>query len=121
MFWDTDEWKARAERQHRMHEVAEQYPVSPDETPENTNAFGSLDAAAGATDHLAVRPPLDRGRTAVSELSDERSSASGEYEDAQEAEDREMKCRRCGGVAFAAKRLKDGGTCLVCSRCGSRV
>lgn len=116
MFWDTDEWKARAERQRRMHEVAEQFPVSPDERPDD--ALDQAGARAGATDpdHLAVRPPLERGRTDVSELSDERSSTS-EYEDAPEAET----CRNCGETSFSAKRLKDGGTFLVCTRCQTRV
>lgn len=116
MFWDTDEWKARAERQRRMHEAAEQFPVSPDERPDD--ALEQPGARAGATDpdHLAVRPPLERGRTDVSELSDERSSTS-EYEDAPEAET----CRNCGETSFSAKRLKDGGTFLVCTRCQTRV
>ena len=116
MFWDTDEWKARAERQQRRHEVAEQYPISPDE------GVDALDeAGAGAQDgsgHLAVRPPLDRGRTAVSELSDERTSLS-EYEDAPE--DGDMKCKQCGGRNFTAKRLKDGGVCMVCTICSTRA
>jgi hypothetical protein len=117
MFWDTDEWKARAERAHRMHQLSQQYPVSPspDESPVNPLEHGTT--AGADPGHLAVRPPLDRGRTAVSELSDERSSLS-EYEDAPEQEE---KCRKCGGLSFSARRVKDGGTCLVCTRCGTRV
>jgi WD repeat-containing protein 44 len=118
VFWDTDEWKARAERQHRMHEVAEQYPISPDEGIDALDEAGAQAGAQDGTGHLAVRPPLDRGRTAVSELSDERSSLS-EYEDAPE--DREMKCKKCGGRNFTAKRLKDGSVCMVCTICSSRV
>ena len=111
-FWDTDEWKARAERQHRMHEVANRYPVSPEETP--------AEEGKGDPKLLAVRPPLDRGPTNVSELSDERSEAS-EYEDA-DGGDGEMKCRVCGGQSFSARRVKEGGgTCLCCTKCGTRV
>jgi hypothetical protein len=115
MFWDTDEWKARAERQHRMHELSEQFPVSPDES--SGNPLEPATTTGADPGHLAVRPPLDRGRTAVSELSDERSSLS-EYEDAPEQEE---KCRKCGGLSFSARRMKEGGTCLVCTKCGAKI
>lgn len=113
-FWDTDEWKARAERQHRMHEVANQYPVSPAETP--------IEEEKGGPNRLAVRPPLDRGPTNVSELSDEKSEPS-EYEDAADGDGNghDMKCRVCGGLSFSARRVKEGGTCLCCTKCGTRV
>ena len=119
-FWDTDEWKARAERQQRMHEVARQYPVSPGETPVEEE---NVDGAGGDGSHLAVRPPLDRGATGVSQLSDERSEEVSEYEDAASADggEGEMKCRVCGGLAFSARRVKEGGTCLCCTKCGTRV
>ena len=108
-FWDTDEWKARAERTHKMHEAAEQMPLSPIENEED------------GTDpnHLAVRPPLDRGATNISELSDERSSTS-DYDDAQEDTEHEMKCHRCGSLSFSGRRTKDG-THLVCTKCGTRA
>jgi hypothetical protein len=95
-----------------MHEVANQYPVSPGETPVEENKADP--------NRLAVRPPLDRGPTNVSELSDERSETS-EYEDAGDGKGREMKCRVCGGLSFSARRVKEGGTCLCCTKCGTRV
>lgn len=117
MFWDTDEWKGRAERMHNTH--ADQLPLSPVASRED-----------GDHNHLNPRPELQRGTTNVSRLSDERSSAS-DYEDAPDDNDsrplsargetssgRKMQCRNCRGFAFGARRLKDGGTELVCSKCG---
>lgn len=111
LYWDTEEWKARAERQHHEHAEAEQgselFPVT------------SQDDVDGS--HLAVRPTLNRGRTDVSELSDERGSASSEYDDAREDNDHPMKCWNCGSLSFKAKKTKAGGTRLVCTKCGERA
>ena len=112
VFWDTEEWKARAERTQKMHETAEQIPLSPIASREDG-------------DHLAVRPPLGRGRTDISELSDERSSASAasasEYDDAPEEKEGDMTCRHCGSRSFSARKKKGGGTCLCCTSCGNRA
>lgn len=107
LFWDKDEWKVRAERMQKMHRDAELQPLTPITSTNDPS-------------HLAVRPPLDRGRTNVSELSDERSSTS-EYDDAPEESEGKMQCRSCGSRSFSAKKLKDGGTCLCCQRCGERA
>ena len=113
LFWDTDEWKQRADRQQKMHEAFKQREPSPE--PLATPSPGDESDA----NRLAVRPPLDRGRTAVSELSDERSSAE-EFDDAPEEGEGEMKCKRCGGLSFVARRIKEG-TCLCCSKCGLKA
>ncbi len=113
MFWDTDEWKGRAARMQQH--PPDQLPLSPIESHEDPAHLG------------ATRPELARGATITSELSDERDSAS-EYDDAPEEgqgggerKDNEMKCKRCGSLSFGGKRLKDGGTCLACTKCGTRV
>lgn len=111
LFWDTDEWKARSERWHKMHQAADQMPLSPVASPG--------EEGQGDTNHLAVRPPLGRDQTYVSQLSDERSSAS-EYDDAQEENETEMKCRHCGSRSFSARKLKTG-TSLVCTKCGQQA
>lgn len=116
MFWDTDEWKGRAERMHQSR--ADQLPLSTVASREDAEQ-----------DHLNIRPNLQRGATNVSRLSDEHSSAS-DYEDAphepsegsgsangQRSPGRNMLCRNCGGRSFSARRLKNGGTELVCSKC----
>lgn len=73
MYYDTAEWKYRAAQLKRARELHALEPV------ETRDASGQ---------HLEVqRPGLDRGNTAVSELSDERGSAEGgeeEFSDARE-------------------------------------
>jgi hypothetical protein len=70
-------------------------------------------------DRLGVRPGLQRGATAVSQLSDERSTSASEYDDApEEKKEGKMSCKRCSGTAFGAKRSNDGGTSLCCNNCG---
>lgn len=103
VFWDTEEWKAKAERMHRDHELAQMQPLTTIETQPD----GS---------HLAVRPPLDRGETAVSQLSDERSGTS-EYSDAPEDGE---KCGKCGNAEFAKGRI-GGVDCLYCTKCGGQA
>lgn len=111
LYWDTVGWKAQAERLHKMHHEAEQ----------QSDLYSGPSQDDGDASHLAVRPPLDRGRTDVSELSDERGSASSDYDDAREESENPMKCRNCGSLSFKAKKTKAGGTRLVCTRCGERA
>lgn len=106
MFWDKGIWQGHAERMHKMAESHEDIAAPP-------SAIGSTTD----TEHLAVRPPLYKTRTAVSSLSDEQSSAD-EFEDAREDE---MKCMHCGGDSFSARRMKDGSTKLFCTGCGSET
>lgn len=70
LFWNTDAWRAQAEHQRKIREEAE--AAAAEET---------LHPIAEHENHLSVlaRPGIARGQTAVSVLSDERSSAS-EYE-----------------------------------------
>ncbi|KAK3684674.1 hypothetical protein LTR37_020041 [Vermiconidia calcicola] len=102
MFWNTQEWKDRAERVQNMHDATERMPTTP-----------SADA-----NHLDARPPLVRGPTVVSQLSDERSSAS-DYDDAPEENERDAKCP-CGGLSFGTRRTKEG-TFIVCTKCGRQA
>ena len=108
VFWDTDEWKQRADRMHKM--TAEERPLSPIASPGEESDDGN---------HLAVRPPLTRDKTYVSELSDERSSTGEEFDDAHEENDDGggMKCRFCGSLSVSARKGKEG-TGFVCSGCG---
>ena len=103
------EWKSRVEKAQKQHEEAE--------------ALYSMPTGAGDddTDHLAVRPALNRGRTDVSELSDEKGSASSEYDDAHEENENPMKCRNCGSLSFKARKTKAGSTRLFCTKCGERA
>ncbi|KAK5167775.1 uncharacterized protein LTR77_007474 [Saxophila tyrrhenica] len=78
MFWDTQEWKGRAERQQQ---------VAPDQLPLTPIASREDATPGGQQQQQQLRPGLGRGATVVSELSDEKSSVS-EYDDAEEgAED----------------------------------
>lgn len=110
MFWNTKEWAARAERIHQQQEAHgnghKLTPIPSKEEPRER-------------DHLAVRPPMEHGRSYVSELSDERSSTD-EFDDAKEGPDDDMKCHGCGGLSFSAKQEKDG-TRVVCSQCGKHA
>lgn len=128
LFWDTDEWKARGARQHAMHEAWEQQKdVIPEEGETPYEQEG----------HLAVRPQMNRGHTNVSELSDERSDTSTDsFEEARErieaaaaggstavtpGGELALKCSKCGGTAFKARKTKTGNTWLVCTSCGERI
>ena len=109
LFYNIDEAKARADRMMHAH--------SEDKRP--LSRITSQAEDADDANHLGVRPPLNRDGTFVSELSDERSSAS-EYDDAHETNEGEMKCKKYGNTSFSARKTKEG-TCLVCSKCGSRA
>lgn len=70
--------------------------------------------------HLAVRPELSQTKSYVSKLSDEQESELEEedrFSDAQEERPEEkMTCRRCGGMGFQARRVREGVR-LVCQAC----
>ena len=111
LYWDTEDWKAQAERLHKLHDETSKHELEP-----------ILSREEGDTSHLGVRrPPINRGRTDVSELSDERGSASSEYDDAREENENSMKCGKCGSLSFKARKTKAGSTRLVCTKCGERA
>lgn len=103
LFWNTAEWRERADRAH------------------NRNSASDTDLPSAG--HLApdrLPPHLERQNSVVSALSDERSSTD-EFDDAREAvgPDDEIRCKQCGSASFKARLNKDrGGTQLVCTECG---
>lgn len=115
LFYGAEVWKQYADRApkkppHFEHE---------DNVPPDSQA-------AEVNGHLAVRPPLSGAKSYVSELSDEQESEVEEddddrFSDAQEERPEErMTCRRCGGLGFQARRVKEGVK-LVCQACGLHV
>lgn len=71
-------------------------------------------------DSSSLRPPVNRGASAVSKLSSEEGS-SGELDDGDESEGDSLICRKCNGKDFRARKVAGKGLVMVCTRCGSTV
>lgn len=112
IYWNAEAWKARAERAHKEYDKVGQHP----ELYQDEASVEGKDP-----NHLSVRPEINRNITNVSQLSDERSSASSEYGDAQEDKSPDMKCGKCGSASFKVTKSNFGSTRLCCTKCGERA
>ncbi|KAK4546416.1 hypothetical protein LTR36_002093 [Oleoguttula mirabilis] len=118
VYWNPERWKGRAERMRRLHdETAHPYPLTPVRSAEEPLSRTHSGVVSGNPSSL--RPHMAGGQSYVSKLSDEQvSDSEDEFDDAREGGEDDMKCRRCGGGAFAARRVGQQDTMLVCTGCG---
>jgi WD40 repeat protein len=72
----------------------------------------------GKLDADNLRPPIQRGDTAVSKLSSDDGASEMDDED---SDGEALSCKKCGGKDFRARKLAGRGQKLVCTKCGTTI
>lgn len=102
-------------RDHKTHDLAE-FSSSAEHSPRPSIELSHTRSQQDPTGHLMpstqCRPDSGSGSGAASSILTDEMSGGAEGEELEE-----IKCRRCGGEEFKARK-KSTGNILVCGRCG---